>query len=637
MKTGVRRREWMVAGAGVPALVRAGSAGAAGAAGAPGAVFPVAAPADAPAWVHAWSAFGAPRYPRGFAHVDWVNPAAPKGGSLVLRNPDNRNSFDQLNPFSPRGGSAPIGLSIFVFETLATLSGDEPQTQYGLLAQEMQVAPDLSWVAYRLHPLARFSDGQPVTAADVQHSWEAVFGPQARVGLRSQWRGVVGMRVLDERSVRFELSERNAETVLATGTLRVFSRRWGGGKPLAEVVNEPPLASGPYTVGRVDMGRQIELRRNPAYWAQELGVRRGMFNFDRVIYRYYKDPAVAREAFRAGDVHLFRETDTAAWSRAHRGPKWEDGRIRKESFTTGMGTMMVSYIFNMRRPLFQDRRVRQALDLSFDFDTLNRDGLYKRPQSCFNDSEFAAQGLPSAGELALLEPFRAQLPEAVFGPPYQAPRTHRDPRQLRRNLLQARALLEQAGWALDGDGVLRNRERQPFVLDFLSTGADASVHEWQANLQMLGIRLHQRVVDGALFSRRLSRYDFDLFFGAEGVFVVPSPLLLREIYGGATQDSRGGPRIRGVQSPPLDAVLEAMARARTLPALRDAARAFDRIVMWSHWGVPFRYSNEERLSSWNRFGRPARTPRFFTTEGAALGLPRWPLMSWWALDRAALA
>jgi peptide/nickel transport system substrate-binding protein/microcin C transport system substrate-binding protein len=584
---------------------------------------------DGPGWSYAWAGYGEPKYPRGFAHLDWVNPDAPKGGTLVLRNPDRRTSFDKFNPFTPRG-AAPTGVMLFMFETLAVMSGDEPQTLYGLLAESIRVAPDKSSVRFRLNPQARFNDGSPVTAADVKHSFEMQAGPEAAPSMRAVWRGIERVEVEDERTVRFDLRQRTTDTVLAAGGVRVFSRRWGAGKPFDQVVDDPPITSGPYVIGRVDMGRQLELRRNPDYWASNLGVRRGMFNFDRVVYRYYKDNAVAREAFKAGQVDLFLEGDPGAWTRLHGGRKWEDGRIRKETFATDIGVHMVSFAFNMRRPVFQDRRVRQALDLSFDFDTHNRHGIFRRAQSLFNNSEFAATGLPSAGELALLEPHRASLPEAVFGHPYAAPRTHGDPRQLRRNLLQARALLEQAGWILGRDGVLRNAQGQPLVLEFLTTGPAGLLGPWQANLERLGIRLVERVVDSALMGRRMERQDFDLYLSTEGTFTLPLAPQLAGAYG-SSPDGKGGSRYRGIQHPAVDALLGVMARASTLEELRNATRALDRVVMWHHWGVPFRYSADSRMSYWNRFGLPANRPRFYTIESVSASLPAWPLMAWWAL------
>ena len=584
---------------------------------------------DGPGWAHAWAGYGEPKYPRGFAHLGWVNPHAPKGGTLVLRNPDRRTSFDKFNPFTPRG-AAPTGVMLFMFETLAVMSGDEPQTMYGLLAESIRVAPDKSSVSFRLNRQARFHDGSPVTAADVRHSFEMQAGPAAAPAMRMAWRGIERAVVEDEYTIRFDLRQRTTDTVLAAGGVRVFSRRWGAGKPFDEVVDDPPITSGPYVIGKVDMGRQLELQRNPDYWARDLGVRRGMFNFDRVVYRYYRDNAVAREAFKAGQVDLFLEGDPGAWTRLHTGRKWEDGRIRKETFSTEIGVHMVSFAFNMRRPIFQDRRVRQALDLSFDFDTHNRHRIFRRAESLFNNSEFAAQGLPSAGELALLEPYRSTLPDAVFGPPYTAPRTQGDPRQLRRNLLQARALLEQAGWTLDSDGVLRNTQGQPLVLEFLTTGSAGQLGPWQDSLQRLGIRLVERVVDSALMGRRMERLDFDLYLSTEGTFTLPLAPQLAGAYG-RSPDGKGGSRYRGIEHPAVDALLGAMARATTLEELRHATRALDRVVMWHHWGVPFRYSADSRVSYWNRFGLPERRPRFYTVESVSASLPAWPLLAWWAL------
>jgi peptide/nickel transport system substrate-binding protein/microcin C transport system substrate-binding protein len=587
---------------------------------------------DANGWSHAWAAYGEPKYPRGFAHFDWANPDAPKGGTLVLRNPDRRTSFDKYNPFTPRG-AAPTGVMLFVFETLTVMSGDEPQTMYGLLAEQIRVAPDKSSVSFRLHPLARFNNGDVVTAADVKHSFDMQAGPAASPAMRVPWRGIERVVVVDERTVRFDLRQRTNDMVLGTGSLRVFSRRWGESKPFDDVVDEPPIASGPYRIGEVDMGRQLELVRNPAYWARDLGVRRGLFNFDRVLYRYYKDNAVAREAFKAGQVDLFQEGDPGAWTRLHSGRKWDDGRIRKETFSTEIGVHMVSFAFNMRRPVFQDRRLRQALDLSFDFDTLNRQRIFLRPESLFNNSEFAAEGAPTPGELALLEPHRAVLPEAVFGPPYRAPRTQADPRQLRRHLLQARALLEQAGWTLGADGVLRNAQGQPMVLEFLTTGPTGQLTEWQANLERLGIRLNERVVDSALMARRMERQDFDLYLSTEGTFTLPNGTQLAGAYG-SSPDGKGGSRYRGIQNPVVDGLLRAMNEAKTQQELRDATRALDRVVMWHHWGVPYRYSADSRVSYWARFGQPARRPRFYAIESVSNSLPAWPLLAWWALPAA---
>ena len=590
-----------------------------------------------PAWVHAYAAFGQPKYPPGFEHFGYVNPDAPKGGTINLRNPDRRSSFDKFNPFTVKG-NAPAGMSIFMFEGLTLLSGDELQTMYGLLAEAISVAPDKSSISFRLNPRARFSNGDPVTAADVKYSFESMSGKYASPGLQASLAGVARLVVIDERTVRFELKDRTTDMLFTVGGLTVFSRKWaltpeGTPKRFDEIVSEYPITSGPYTIAKADSGRRLEFRRNPDYWAANEGVRRGMFNWDRVVYRYYQDQAVAREAFKAGEFDIFKEYGARSWVRQHKGPKWDDGRIQKDLFETAVGQGLQAYILNLRRPIFQDIRVRQALDYTYDFDTLNRLKLLKRAESQFNNSEFAAQGLPSPGELKLLEPFRKELPPEVFGPAYRAPTTGRDPKRLRQNLLKARELLAEAGWKLAADGKLRNAKGEAFEFEYLNPGEGGRLSDWQSNLEKLGITLKERNVDFALYRRRLEEYDFDVITIAGGDFTLPDATGLQTVFGSKAADEKGNNNFRGVKSPAADHLLKVMAEARTLDELRDAARALDRVIMWNHWQVPDLYASDEKASYWNRFGMPARRPLFFTIDTAS-GFAAWPLETWWILDPA---
>ena len=590
-----------------------------------------------PSWTHAHAAFGQPKYPVGFTHFDYVNPDAPKGGTINLRNPDRRSSFDKFNPFTTKG-NAPAGVSIFMFESLTVLGSDELQTMYGLLAEAIAVAPDKSSISFRLNPKARFTNGDPVTAEDVKYSFESVSGKYAAPGLRAALAGVERVVVLDARTVRFDLRERTNDMLFTVGGLAVFSRKWGLGpdgqpKRFDEIVSEYPLTSGPYTIAKADSGRRLEFKRDPDYWARELGVRRGMFNWGKVVYRYYGDQAVGREAFKAGEFDIFKEYSGRAWVRQHKGVKWDDGRIEKDLFDTSVGQGLQAYMMNMRRPLFQDNRVREALDYSYDFDTVNRLGLYKRAESQFNNSEFAAQGLPSPGELKLLEPFRAELPPEVFGPPYRAPTTGRDPKRLRQNLLKARDLLEQAGWKLAADGKLRNAKGEAFEFEFLNPGEGGRMADWEANLQKLGITMKERNVDFALYRRRLEEYDFDMIAIAGGDFTLPDATGLLSAFGSKSADEKGNNNFRGVKSRAVDHLIQVMAEARTLDELRDAARALDRIIMWSHWQVPDLYASDEKSSYWDKFGMPARRPRYFTIDTGS-GFPAWPLETWWIKDPA---
>ena len=618
-------------------LLFAAGAAAGGAASAP-------APAESAArWVHAYAAFGAPKYGPDFRHFDYVNPAAPKGGTLHLRNPDRRQNFDKYNYYTIRG-NAPAGMGIFMFEPLAILGADEPRTMYGLLAEAMKVEPDLSAITFRLNSQARFSNGDPVTAADVKYSFDSLSGKYASPTYSSVLTGVAKALVLDARTIRFELTERTTDTLFKVGGLPVFSHKWGL-KPdgthvrFDEIVDEIPLTSGPYTIGLADSGRRIEFKLNPDYWARDLPVRRGFFNFGRVVYRYYQDEDVATEAFKAGEFDLVRVYGASTWVRQHKGPKWDDGRIVKQQFTYGTGQGLQAYQLNLRRPIFQDIRVREALGLTYDFETNNRYRLYKRANSEFNNSEFAAQGLPSPGELALLEPFRNELPKEVFGPAFVAPRTDGDIHALRRNLLKARALLEAAGWKLAADGKLRNARGEAFEFEYLAPGdavADARINAWSRNLAKLGITLKVRNVDFALYSRRLEEYDFDVVTIAGISFGLPSTADYVTSYGSKAADEKGNNNFRGVKSAAVDRMIQAMDQATTMEEFRDATRALDRIIMWSHWQIPELYSDIEPMSYWDKFGMPARRPLYFTAD-----LPpdvdwqlAWPLATWWIKDPA---
>jgi microcin C transport system substrate-binding protein len=585
-------------------------------------------------WVHAYAAYGEPKYPKGFAHFEYVNPDAPKGGTMYLRNPDRRTSFDKFNPYTIKG-SAPAGVTMFLIEPLAVQSSDEPQTMYGLLAQEMLIAPDKSSITFRLNPLARFHNGEPVLAQDVKYSHTQLSSKYTSPTIRSVLAVIKAVVVLDERTVRFELNEKNTDALFTAGAFPVFSRQWGAGKKFDEVVTEYPIGSGPYKIAEVDTGRRIEFERIPDYWAKDLPVRRGFFNFDRVVYRYYLDEPVAREAFKAGEFDLYKEYVAASWARQHQGPKWRDGRILKDRFETQTGQGLQSHVLNLRRPLFQDARVRFALAHAYDFDFANKLKLRKRANSLFNNSEFAADGLPSEGELRLLEPFRRELPPEVFGPPYRAPETGLQPQQLRKNLLKAKSLLREAGWTLAQDGRLRNAQGDAFEFEYLTTREeDPRPPMWQGNLRKLGIRMNIRVVDFALFRTRLDEYDFDVITLAGGDFTLPSAALYEQLLGSKAADEKGNSNFRGVKSAAVDHLIKAMAQATTLDALRDAARALDRVVMWNHWQVPDLYTADEPASYWNRFGMPSIRPKYFTLEAPSAEQPPWAVTNWWIKDSA---
>ena len=590
-------------------------------------------------WVHAFAAYGAPKYGPDFTHFDYVNPDAPKGGTLKLKNPDRRSSFDKYNPWTTRG-NAPAGVLIWMVEGLAHLGQDEPMSMYGLLAEAMLVAPDFSAITFRINPLARFNNGDPVTAEDVRHSLLMLAGKGAQPSYQTQVAGIERAVVVDSRTVRFELRDKTREQVFIAGTMPVFSRKWGQAagwvqgaevRPFDQIVTEYPITSGPYLIEKAEMPRRIEFRINPDYWGKRLAVRRGHFNFNRVVYRMYTDDAVAREAFKAGEFDLMKEYRSRSWVRQHAGVKWDDKRIVKAPMPLRYGYYQQAYQLNLRRPFLQDARVREALGYTYDFETINKTKMFKRVSSMFSNSEFAAQGAPGAGELALLEPFRAELPPRVFGPAFVAPRTDGGPDGLRRNLLKARDLLDAAGWKLDAGGTLRNPKGEAFVIEYMEPYAGNLV-DWQSNCRKLGIELKQRTVDFALYRRRLQQFDFDMVTIVEGRFTLPQGATLAGIYGSKAADEPGNNNLRGVKSKAVDALLDVMMRAGTVAELRDAARALDRVVMWNFWQIPDLYAGVENVSHWNRFGKPATMAHYFQADTLINGFmdhAPWPLWTWW--------
>ena len=598
----------------------------------------VPAPA-ATGWLHAFAVYGEPKYPAGFAHYDHVNPDAPKRGTLNLGNPDRRSSFTRLNPYLLKGSGA-YGSYFFCFENLFDPSQDEAGVMYGLVAEAIQVAPDLSAVSFRINPRARFNNGDPVTAADIKYSFDVLTSDRAAPGFAALFSKVTRAVVVDARTVRFELAGRSRETIYALGTtLPVFSPKWGMGpdgktKPFDKIIDDVPIATGAYVVAKSYSGRRLDLVRNPNYWARDEGVRRGFYNFDKIVYRYYADHAIQFEAFKAGDIDLYWETNLKRWGRQYKGSKFGPGQIVAKVLPMGQGAYLRSLVFNLRRPIFQDIRVREALQLSFDFEWMNAQSfnLFARIDSAFSNSDFAATGQPSSGELAILEPYRAQLPAAVFGPPYTNPRTDTGPTALRDNLKRARDLLAQAGWKPGADKLLRNATGQVLRIELLNNDADiaASLEPWLVNLAKLGIQAKLRQVDFALFIKRLETYDFDITQLNTGEFLLPSATLLKALYGSDQADKEGLNNAGGVRDPALDSAMQAMAEAATMPQLLDAAHAFDRVLMQQRYVIPWSRRPGFHVAWWDRFGMPTRAPRYFTAISDNNNAKPWPILNWWS-------
>lgn len=561
-----------------------------------------------------------PKYPPGFDHFEYVNPDAPKGGTLIL---SSQGSFDSLNPFTLKGSGA-AGLTDLVFETLMASSLDEPFSQYGLLADDVRLAEDGLSVTFHLNPDARFSDGTPVTADDVKFSFETLKSKAAHPQYRFYWSDIERAVVVDERTVRFEFAKVNPELHMIAGQIPIFARHWVGEKPFDEVALERPIASGPYTVDEYDLGKSVTFERNPDYWARDLNSRRGMFNFDRVTFKYYRDSTVALEAFKAGEFEFISVFNSKQWARDYRGPKFDDGRIRKEKLEHHNNAGMQAFIFNLRRPLFQDKRVRRAISLAFDFRWANEHlfyGQYARCDSYFSNSELAAQGLPDEAELELLEPHRERLPEAVFSEQWQPPTTA-PPHSLRENLRRAKALLNEAGWRYR-DGALRNDEGRPFRFQMLLSqkGFERICAPFARNLEKLGIDMAYRTVDSAVYQRRTDTFDFDMTVEVFPQSQSPGNELM-SMFHSSSAEQEGSRNTAGIADPVVDALLEEIVYAEDRDALVTASRALDRVLLHGEYLVPNWYIPHHRVAYWEGLARPDALPLYYQATS-------WMLQTWW--------
>ena len=580
---------------------------------------------------HGYALWGDMKYPPGFTHFDYVNPDAPKGGEIRLVSNLRLSTFDKYNPFTIRG-AAPAYLSQLMFDSLLAGSLDEEGAGYGLLAEDVAVAPDGLSATFKLRKNARFHNGDPVLAQDVKHSYDTLIGPHTSPAYKTLLVDVAGVDVVDDRTVRYRFRQANRELPLTVGGLPVFSRKWGQGKPFNEVVMEPPIGSGPYKIGPVKFGKDITYVRDPDYWAKDLNVRRGTANFDRINVKIYKDNTARLEALKAGEFDLMAFYSAGDWARRVNGKRFDTGELVKGEFQHKLPTGFQSYVLNTRRPLLQDVRVRQALGLAVDYEWMNRQmfyNSYQRVRGLFGNTSCAATGTPSAEELALMTPWRGKIPDAAFGPADEPPRTDRphDPAVggLRENLRRAQKLLADAGWTVQ-NGTLRNAQGQPFVLEYLDSneGGARVVTPWMRNLEKLGVTLRFRPVDFALYQQRLQKFDFDVTTIAYAGTANPGQEYA-DLFGSQAADTEDSGNLAGVKSPAVDALLDRMVSAKTKPDYLAACRALERVITHSHVFIPQWFSGTHRMAynAW-RLERPKVTPPYFRGE-------TWAIDTWWAI------
>ena len=579
-----------------------------------------------PVWAaHGYALWGDLKYGPGFSHFDYVNPQAPKGGDIRLVSNLRTSTFDKYNPFTIKG-SAPAYLSGLMFESLLIGALDETASGYGLLAEDVAVAPDGLSATFKLRPQARFHNGKPVLAQDVKHSFDTLIGPHASPAYKTLLADVAGLDVLDERTVRYRFKKPNRELPLTVGGLPVFSRDWGGGKPFDQVVTDVPIGSGPYTIGPVRFGKDITYVRDPQHWARDLNVRRGSANFDRITVKIYKDNTARLEALKAGEFDLMRFFSAGDWARRVNGRRFDSGELVKGEFKHQLPSGFQSYVLNTRRPLLQDERVREALGLAMDYEWMNRQlfyNAYQRVNGLFGNTECAASGVPGAEELALLEPWRKQVPAGVFGPMAQPPRTDGDS-SLRANLRRAKALLAEAGWTVQG-GVLKNAQGQAMELEYLDSNEAGArvVTPWIRNLEKLGITLRYRAVDFALFQQRIQTFDFDLMSIAFQGTHNPGQEYA-DMFGSEAAKTPDSGNYAGVSSPAVDDLIARMVGAKTKAELLPACRALERVITHSHYLIPQWTAGTHRMAyNQRRLARPDVVPPYFQGEA-------WAIDTWWS-------
>ena len=579
-----------------------------------------------PVWAaHGYALWGDLKYGPGFSHFDYVNPQAPKGGDIRLVSNLRTSTFDKYNPFTIKG-SAPAYLSGLMFESLLIGALDETASGYGLLAEDVVVSPDGMSATFKLRPQARFHNGKPVLAADVKHSFDTLMGPHTSPAYKTLLADVAGLDVLDDRTVRYRFKKPNRELPLTVGGLPVFSRDWGGGKPFDQVVTDVPIGSGPYTIGPVRFGKDITYVRDPQHWARDLNVRRGSANFDRITVKIYKDNTARLEALKAGEFDLMRFFSAGDWARRVNGRRFDSGELVKGEFKHQLPSGFQSYVLNTRRPLLQDVRVREALGLAMDYEWMNRQlfyNAYQRVNGLFGNTECAASGVPGADELALLEPWRKQVPPGVFGPMAVPPRTDGDS-SLRANLRRAKALLAEAGWTVQG-GVLKNAQGQAMELEYLDSNEAGArvVTPWIRNLEKLGITLRYRAVDFALFQQRIQTFDFDLMSIAFQGTHNPGQEYA-DIFGSEAAKTPDSGNYAGVSSSAVDDLIARMVGAKTKAELLPACRALERVITHSHYLIPQWTAGTHRMAyNQRRLAKPDVVPPYFQGE-------TWAIDTWWS-------
>ena len=558
---------------------------------------------------HGIAMHGAPKYSENFHHFDYVNPSAPKGGRLKL---GAVGTFDSFNPYIPKG-NAGAGATM---ETLMTTSSDEPFSAYGLIAESIEVPEDRSWAQFKIRKEAKWHDGQPITVDDVIWSLNTL-KELGHPFYRFYYGDVSSAVKISSDTVKFEFADNtNRELPLIVGQMPILPKHYWVGKDFTLTTLEPPLSSGPYRIKNFEPGRFISLERVKDYWGLNLPVNIGTNNFDNIRIDYYRDETVIREALKSGDIDYREENQAKAWALDYDTPAVAQGRLKKVNLRHYNPTGMQAFVYNTRRPIFQDIKVRQALAYAFDFEWTNKNlffGQYTRTKSFFSNSELASRGLPTGLELKILEKYASDIPKNIFKTPYEPPITDglgwpRD------NLLVAQKLLREAGWTVN-DMALTNRENgKLFTFEILlySEGFERIVLPFARNLKKLGIDARVRRVDQTQYINRVRNFDYDMIVSGWGSSESPG----NEQFGhwsSSAVDSPAASNYAGVKDPIIDELINGLVQAKSREDLVASTRALDRLLLSGYYVIPQWHLTSQRILYWNKFGLPKITPKSGTS------------------------
>lgn len=556
---------------------------------------------------HAMAMHGEPAYDENFQHFDYVNVNAPKGGELKRAA---IGSFDSFNGYIVKGISA-SGTG-YLFDSLMKQSSDEAFTLYGLVAQYIEVPADRSWVRFHINPKARFSDGSLLTAKDVEFTFNTLI-EQGVPQLRAQYKDVTRVIVEDDYKIKFEFKDnKNKELALILGQLPVFSSVYWHGKDFGKANLDIPLGSGPYTVSKVDAGRSVTYTRNEHYWAKDLPINRGYYNFDKVIFDYYKDGSIAFEAFKAGAVDFRSENISKQWATGYKGNLFDEGKIITAEIPHQNPQGMQAFWFNLRKDKFKDPNVRKAIGLLFDFEWTNKTlfyGSYKRTESFFSNSELAATGIPTGKELAILNQYRDKLPKALFTQPHTLSKTKGNGR-IRVQQRQAIKLLKQAGWQLKNGKMLDSKGEQ-LNIEFLvyAPSFERIIQPFRKNLQRIGIASEIRIIDVSQYVNRLNNFDFDVYSLVMGQSLSPGNEQLSQ-WGSEFANVPGTLNRIGLQNPTVDEIVKLVINAEDRESLVAATKALDRVLQWQELVVPQWHISSYRVAYWQYLSRPDTLPKY---------------------------